>query len=505
MRRFAAVVVLVFTVVFIGYTQSTRPAGKPSHASYGKSQADRGKALYAQDCSKCHMENLKGNCPAENLSSTSYVCGAEGSAPPLVGPSFMQRFYSVGDLYSRVKWTMPSDQGNTLSSADNLNIVAFLLQANGISAGKEDLKNDVNAMKSMVLSEKSPANRASPNVTEPLNDLGISEAYYTQEQAERGKGYFYASCGFCHTADPNGYKGPDMDPSTGLGWHRGPRNSYGLFVGDKWIGSASGVPGRPQRWDTVADLYNKIRTTQPAYDVAGLSTQAYVDMVAYLLKQNGFPGGKEELKDNVNQMRNMTLNKGFERLFNGKDLTGWGFVVGANCKPRPQGCADTTPGTTFKVEDGMVFDSGSPHGYMYPKKKFWNFTLRLEYRFEPYKGMQSDDDLFTNTGYFLFVTEHDVWPRTLEVQGKNDFEMSIAMGSSESTLTYDDAARVRARKPVGQWNSVEIVSKDGQVWTYLNGALITHVSKHPFTEAGYIGFQVESGPVHWRNVRIRTD
>ena len=119
--------------------------------------------------------------------------------------------------------------------------------------------------------------------------------------------------------------------------------------------------------------------------------------------------------------------------------------------------------------------------------------------------MESDDDLFTNTGYLLFITKHDVWPRTLEVQGKNDFEMSLAMGGNESTYTFDDAARARARKPAGQWNSVEIVSKDGQLWTYLNGALITYVTKHPFTEAGYIGFQVESGPVHWRNIRISTD
>jgi hypothetical protein len=153
----------------------------------------------------------------------------------------------------------------------------------------------------------------------------------------------------------------------------------------------------------------------------------------------------------------------------------------------------------------MLFDSGTPHGMAYPKKKFWNFTLRLEYRFEPYEGMESDDDLYTNTGYLLFITEPGVWGRTLEVQGKNNFEMTIAMGRAESTVETDDAARVRARKPFGQWNAVEIVSKDGQVWTYLNGVAITHVTKHPFTEPGYIGFQCESGPVHWRNIRIKAE
>src|SRR5437773_7168950 len=209
----------------------------------------------------------------------------------------------------------------------------------------------------------SSTKRIVSNATEQLNSLGISQAYYTESQAERGKAYFYAACGVCHTADPKSQNGT-MDTATGLGWHGGPVNSYGLFVGDAWLASASGVPGRPQRWDTVADLYNKVRTTQPAYDVAGLSTQEYLDIVAYLLKQNGLPSGKEELKNDLNQMRNMTLDKGFERLFNGKDFTGWGFVVGPNCKPAPEGCGGTTPGTTFKIKDGTVLNTGSPHGYM---------------------------------------------------------------------------------------------------------------------------------------------
>src|SRR5882672_7194391 len=272
MYRLIPAATLVLTITLSGYTQS-------------KDQVDRGKLLYSRTCSKCHLDNLRGNCPAENLSSTSYICAAAGSAPPLVGASFIQRFYSAADLYSRVKWTMPADRVNSLSVEDNQNIVAYLLQANGVPAGTEDLKAGT-AMKRMVLSKDNPPKSSSTNLTEPLNSLGISQAYYTERQAERGKAYFYSSCGVCHTADPNNPSGT-MNRSTGLGWHRGDVNSYGLFVGDAWVGSASGVPGRPQRWDTVADLYNKIRTTQPAYDVAGLSTQEYLDIVAYLLKQNG--------------------------------------------------------------------------------------------------------------------------------------------------------------------------------------------------------------------------
>jgi mono/diheme cytochrome c family protein len=502
MNRLIAAAALVFAIGVGAYAQSTGQGSNESPAAYSKSQADRGRALYGQYCSTCHLESLKGNCAAEDLSSTTYVCGATGSAPPLVGAAFMQRFHSVGDLYSRVKWTMPADRQNSLSTQDYLSVVAYLLQANGVPAGTQDLRAG-NHLKTMTLA-RGPARSATASGAGTLNSVGISHAYYTDAQAERGKGYFYGSCGYCHTADPAAKNGT-MDRSTGLGWHRGPVNSFSLFVGERWLSTASGIPGRPQRWSTVADLYNKIHTTQPAYDVAGLSRQTYLDIVAYLLKQNGLPAGREELRADLNQMRNMTLESGFDRLFNGKDLTGWGFVVGANCKPRPKGCGDDKPGTTFRIENGTILNTGTPHGYMYTLKKYWNFTLRFEYKLEPYEGLESDDDLFTNTGYFLFVNEHDVWPATLEIQGKNDFEMSLALGAAESTFTFDDAARVRARKPVGQWNAVQIVSKDGQVWTYLNGTLITHVTKHPFTEAGHIGFQVESGPVRWRNIRIKAE
>jgi mono/diheme cytochrome c family protein len=506
MYRLIAAAVLLFAIVTgastRGYTQAPARAGNEAAGSYTKAQAERGKVVYGQYCSTCHLQSLKGNC-TENLSSPTYVCAAAGSAPPLVGASFMKRFYSVGDLYSRVRGTMPAPGENTLSTQDNLAVVAYLLQANGVPVGAQELRAG-NALKTMTLESK-PTRMGTANITEPVNSVGISHAYYTEAQAERGKGYFYGSCAFCHTADPGTWKSTTMDRSTGLGWHRGPVNSYSLFATDAWLSSTSGIPGRPQRWSTVAELYNKIRTTQPAYDVAGLSNQAYLDMIAYLLKQNGFSAGKEELKGDLNQMRNMTLEKGFERLFNGKDLTGWRFVVGANCRRRPDGCGGDKPGGTFKIENGTILNTGSPHGYMYTAKKYWNFTFRLEYRMNPYEGMESDDDLFTNTGYFLFVNEHGVWPETLEIQGKNDFEMSLALGAAESTFKFDDAARVRARKPAGQWNAIQIVSKDGQVWTYLNGTQITHVTKHPFTNPGYIALQVESGPVHWRNIRIRED
>jgi len=46
-------------------------------------------------------------------------------------------------------------------------------------------------------------------------------------------------------------------------------------------------------------------TAQPAYgkvfrmDSSGLSMQEYLDIIAYLVEQNGFPAGNHELEDNM--------------------------------------------------------------------------------------------------------------------------------------------------------------------------------------------------------------
>ena len=143
---------------------------------------------------------------------------------------------------------------------------------------------------------------------------------------------------------------------------------------------------------------------------------------------------------------------------------------------------------------------------MYPMKKFGpNFTLRAEYRYMPYPGMEDDPDFYGNSGYLLFIEKHDVWPRTLEIQGRSNMEMNINAMDGHATFTFDDELRKKVRNPAGQWNAVEIVSKGNEVWNYLNGTLLSHVSQHDFPPSGYIGVQAESGPMQYRNIRIKPE
>jgi len=466
---------IVFAVALMAAAQSSTVAqnsGERPRGVYSEAQAARGKAEYDKNCSKCHLGNLRG----------------AGNAPSLSGESFLGDYYTVGDLFSKVSMSMPADNVHGLGSEIYLNIIAFLLRSNGLPPGNSDLNANINVMKKMILSPKSKI----ADKTSSLERSGV-DTYYTQAQADRGKAYFHGSCSLCHTTDPSEVR--SNDASSGRGVWLGDLRLLFLLKSDQFR----------NRWGNADSLYNKMRTTMPAYDAGGLSTEEYVDILAYLMQANGFLAGNKELKNDLPAMRNMALETGFTRLFNGSDFTGFHFILGHNCAPRPEGCGQSEPGNTFDVQNQTIHTNGKPHGYMYTDKKYLNFTLKLEYRFTPYPGMESDSEFYGNSGYLIFITKNQVWPKMIEIQGANNDVLDVLPIDCKAKFTVDADARKRAIHPVGQWNSVEISSKDGQVKSYLNGTLVSTVTEHEFTEPGYIGFQSEGADIYWRNIRIKEE
>lgn len=159
---------------------------------------------------------------------------------------------------------------------------------------------------------------------------------------------------------------------------------------------------------------------------------------------------------------------------------------------------------TWQQIDGVIVCSGDPKGYLHSRQEYQNFTWRAEYRFMP---VDAEADPPPNTGFMIHIQDpHKVWPNSLEVQGRWDTMCSINPNGGAAELTIDDDPRAResARKPVGEWNAVEIVSRDGGLTATLNGELICTSQPGELTE-GLIGLQSELFEVHFRRLRIRVD
>lgn len=102
-------------------------ARQAAEGVYTAAQAAAGRVVYERECARCHQANLQGSF----------------EAPPLAGESFL-RFWgdlSPRDLFDRISRSMPPDQ-EALADTAYVDVVAYLLQANGAPAGGEPLAAD---------------------------------------------------------------------------------------------------------------------------------------------------------------------------------------------------------------------------------------------------------------------------------------------------------------------------------------------------------------------------
>jgi len=93
---------------------------------FTEAQATHGQTLYRSNCAACHG----GNLPGEH-------------APPLRGNPFWSQWEheTVRSLYSRIISTMPPDDPGSLAEKDVIDLVAYLLQLNGVPTGSKAIAN----------------------------------------------------------------------------------------------------------------------------------------------------------------------------------------------------------------------------------------------------------------------------------------------------------------------------------------------------------------------------
>ena len=109
---------------------------------YTSEQAGRGAALYAGNCGSCHGTGLTGG----------------ESAPPLAGGDFLSNWngLTVGDLFERIRVSMPADRPGRLSREQDSDILAFILSMNQFPAGKADLERQTEVLRQIRLDAAKP-------------------------------------------------------------------------------------------------------------------------------------------------------------------------------------------------------------------------------------------------------------------------------------------------------------------------------------------------------------
>lgn len=110
---------------------------------YTGEQAKRGADLYSAECASCHGLSLNGG----------------EMAPPLTGGEFLSNWsgLTVGDLFDRIRQSMPADRPGTLSREKTADILAHILSVNQFPVGAAELDRRVETLKQIRIEAVKPA------------------------------------------------------------------------------------------------------------------------------------------------------------------------------------------------------------------------------------------------------------------------------------------------------------------------------------------------------------
>ena len=219
---------------------------------YTSVQAARGKTPFEQSCARCHNVELIGS----------------QRGPALKGSAFWAKYEndSLSTLYQYLRDNMPQDGPSLVAENVKADILAYIMSANGMPAGNEELKADARALDGIKVARKT-----------------TWDGVFTAAQAERGKQNFLAGrCGGCHKLDLSGERGPALKGDDFLAhWENG----------------------------SIVTLFDKIRETMPPNGANEVTDDAKADIVAYLLQQNGYPAGKVELRAEADSLGIIDLTR----------------------------------------------------------------------------------------------------------------------------------------------------------------------------------------------------
>ena len=139
MVRSAAFVVTIAMAVSAGAmaAQNAESSAQPTRMTvwdglYADAQAARGREAYRKACASCHMEDLGGHEYAGALAGYPFQMKWEDA--------------SVAEVFGRIR-TMPLGEAGSLTTQEYLDILAYVLQANGYPAGKDELSTAVAAQR----------------------------------------------------------------------------------------------------------------------------------------------------------------------------------------------------------------------------------------------------------------------------------------------------------------------------------------------------------------------
>ena len=203
----------------------------------------------------------------------------------------------------------------------------------------------------------------------------------------------------------------------------------------------------------------------------------------------------------------LSIEEGFEPIFNGKNLDGWySFLKGKGKNKDSE--------KVFLVENGLLHISGETFGYIATEKIYKDFHLKLQFRWGTDKWPPRENEKRDNGIMYAFPKDSTdkVWPSSIECQIQEGDVGDIWMigntimevdGKANHPKNYFRFQKKKDNeKPYGEWNEVEIIFKNGKCTHIVNGEVVNEGANANVRE-GRIAIQSEGAEIYFNNIRIK--
>ena len=141
--KFTIAAVALFAIVAVHATRAAQIEKSQWDGVYALEQAKRGDALYAQYCGGCHAPDLTGGETAPALAGGEFAANWDG--------------LTVGDIFERIRISMPQGNPGALTRAQKADVLAFILFKGSYPAGQEDLPGQTEVLKTIAFAAIKPA------------------------------------------------------------------------------------------------------------------------------------------------------------------------------------------------------------------------------------------------------------------------------------------------------------------------------------------------------------
>ena len=137
--RFTFVTMTLLGMTALGAVGARRVAAADMKSQwddvYSLEQAKRGEPLYADNCAACHGGDLTGG----------------EMTPALIGFEFSANWdgLTLGDMFERIRVSMPQNDPNALTRAQKIDVLGFILYKGGYPAGQTELPSQTEVLKTI--------------------------------------------------------------------------------------------------------------------------------------------------------------------------------------------------------------------------------------------------------------------------------------------------------------------------------------------------------------------